>query len=198
MRVLRSVARAYALEGGGPARVLARLDGFMARQDQDEMATVWHGQYRPGTGELTYGSAGHPPPVLHTHDQGVVLLAPADAPPLGSGAAHDLAQERTFVLAPGAVLVAYSDGLVERRGTDFDDQLEILTAIVGRASDPARTGGPAEIAARSSPRWSRCRTGPRTTCACSSRPLTALPVSLAPGREPAPTCCPSTSSAARP
>ena len=49
MQALRSVARAYALDGGGPARVLARLDVFMALQDQDEMATVWHGQYRPGT-----------------------------------------------------------------------------------------------------------------------------------------------------
>lgn len=146
MRRLRSTARAYALQGHGPAALLARLDAFMERAGEDEYATFWYGEYRPSTGSLTYACAGHPPPALHVLD-GVLLLAEADAPSLGTGLAHVAAAEHTMVLPPGAVLVAYSDGLIERRGTDFDDQLAILRQVVQRACDPGRAVTPETIAA---------------------------------------------------
>jgi phosphoserine phosphatase RsbU/P len=38
---------------------------------------------------------------------------------------------------PGAVLVLYTDGLVERRNTDLDDQLERLRAVVRPESPEA-------------------------------------------------------------
>jgi hypothetical protein len=41
---------------------------------------------------------------------------------------------------PGAVLVAYSDGLVERRGTDLEDQLTALAAVVTAACERIGTG----------------------------------------------------------
>jgi serine phosphatase RsbU (regulator of sigma subunit) len=146
MRQLRSATRAYALERRGPAALLARLDAFMERDEQEAYATLWYGEYRPSTGVLRYGSAGHPPPVLHVHP-GVRLLAEADAPLLGTGVAHPAAAEHTEHLPPGAVLVAYSDGLVERRGTHFGEQLELLAALVQRACDPARAGTSQTIAA---------------------------------------------------
>lgn len=61
--------------------------------------------------------------------------------------AHVAAAENTAILPPGAVLVACSDGLIERRGTDFDDQLAILRQVVQEACDPARAGTPETIAA---------------------------------------------------
>lgn len=146
MRRLRATARAYAREGHGPVSVLVRLDAFIERTGAEEFATLWFGEYRPSTGTLTYASAGHPPPLLHVHD-GVLLLAESDAPPLGTGLAHATAAEHVDVLPPGAVLVAYSDGLIERRGTDFDDQLALLTHVVQRACDPTRTSTSDDIAA---------------------------------------------------
>jgi hypothetical protein len=134
------------LERLGPASVLARLDRFMERGGEEAFATLWYGEYRPSIGTLTYASAGHPPPAVHTHS-GVTLLAEADAPSLGIGLAHTLAIERVAHLPPGAVLVAYNDGLIERRGADLDRQLAQLAEVVRRACDPGRTGTAQSIAA---------------------------------------------------
>lgn len=146
MRRLRSTARAYALQEHGPASVLARLDSFMERCGPEDFATLWYGEYQPSTGTLIYAAAGHPPPALHVHDA-VRVLAEADAPALGTGLAHAASAEHVEVLPPGAVLVAYSDGLIERRGTDFDVQLSLLTEVVARACDPVGAGTAESIAA---------------------------------------------------
>jgi serine phosphatase RsbU (regulator of sigma subunit) len=146
MQQLRAAARAYAIERPGPARVLARLDRFLERLDSESLATLWYGEYRPSTGTLAHASAGHPPPVLHVHGDPTRLLRVADAPPLGTGVAHGLAVEHEERLPPGAVLTAYSDGLVERRGTDLEGRLAVLRALVAAACDPARGGSAAGIA----------------------------------------------------
>jgi serine phosphatase RsbU (regulator of sigma subunit) len=115
MRGLRFAARAAARRRHGPAT----LGGLMDRAGTEDYATLWYGEYRPASGTLTYSSAGNPPPALHTQN-GVVLLAEANAPSLGTGMTHSAATGSTVVLPPGAVLIAYSDGLIERRGTAFD------------------------------------------------------------------------------
>ena len=146
MRQLRAAARAYALDQAGPEQVLARLDRFVHRLETDGLATLWYGEYQPSTGTLTYASAGHLPPILHCHGDPTRLLEDASAPPLGTGVAHALAEENHLVLPPGAVLVAYSDGLVERPGTDIDEQIAILSGLVDTACNPARTGSADDIA----------------------------------------------------
>ena len=146
MLQLRTAARDLAHQRLGPAAVLAELDRFMEGADPEGLATLWYGEYRPSSGTLLYGSAGHPPPALYVHGQGVRLLRSADAPPLGTGVAHVHAAQHEEQLPPGAVLVAYSDGLVERRGHDLDDQLALLDGIVTGACDPARSSTPQAIA----------------------------------------------------
>jgi serine phosphatase RsbU (regulator of sigma subunit) len=147
MQQLRAATRAYALQEPAPASVIARLDVFCSRLDPESIATVWYAVYRPSTGALVYASAGHPPPVLTTHDTSPQMLEATVTPPLGVGVAAGWVTEHTLVLTPGAVLIAYSDGLIERRGTDFDDQMAVLTGIVRTACDPARSAGASEIAA---------------------------------------------------
>jgi len=146
MQQLRAATRAYAIQEPGPASVIARLDSFCARLDAESIATLWYGEYRPSTGTLTYASAGHPPPVLTCHGDPTRLLEHAVAPPLGIGAPGRDVVEREEVLPVGAVLVAYSDGLVERRGTDLGERLSLLQTIVDEACDP-RTQGSAEVIA---------------------------------------------------
>jgi serine phosphatase RsbU (regulator of sigma subunit) len=146
MQQLRAATRAYALQESGPASVIRRLDSFCARLDPEAIATLWYGEYRPSDGSLTYASAGHPPPVLTCHGDPTELLAQATSPPLGVGVAGDLATEHTVVVPVGAVLVAYSDGLVERHDRALDRQLQILAATVTAACDPARGGTAEDIA----------------------------------------------------
>ena len=66
-------------------------------------------------------------------------MAEAGAPSLGPGLGY-AGPEQTAVLPSGAVLVAYSDGLIERRGTDLDQQLALLAQVVDRACDLSRAG----------------------------------------------------------
>jgi serine phosphatase RsbU (regulator of sigma subunit)/anti-sigma regulatory factor (Ser/Thr protein kinase) len=146
MQVVRAAARAYALADAAPTTVLARLDAFVDRQESESLATVWYGLYRPSTGRLVYASAGHPPPVLWQDGGEVSLLTFADAPPLGTGVTHALATRHEIALRPGAVLCAYSDGLVERPDRDLQMQLKTLRDIVRRACAPSRAGTPESIA----------------------------------------------------
>ncbi|HEY7274460.1 MAG TPA: SpoIIE family protein phosphatase, partial [Trebonia sp.] len=61
---MRSTLRAYILQAADPAAALRMLDRKMQYFEPDAMATVLYGLYTPGTGELTYSTAGHLPPVL--------------------------------------------------------------------------------------------------------------------------------------
>ena len=127
-------------------RLRVRLDAYWEGLNIETLATLWYGEYRPSTGELTYVSAGHPPPVLTVHGDPARLLAEASAPPLGVGLAHRHAANDTETLPPGSVLVAYSDGLVERRRTDIAEQLAALQVVVTAACDPAKDGTAKDIA----------------------------------------------------
>jgi hypothetical protein len=146
MLQLRAATRAYAIETPGPADVLTRLDRFCTRLDPESIATIWYGEYQPSTGTLSYAAAGHPPPVLVSPAHQTRLLAPADAPPLGTGSV-DTVPVQFEVLPVGAVLVAYSDGLVERYGADYELQLAILQEAVAAATHPARRRTTTEVAA---------------------------------------------------
>ena len=69
---------------------------------------------------LSYGLAGHPPPLLRrSRDGKVVRLVGADGPVLGPirDAAYTAGQ---VSLEPGDILVMYTDGLVERSGRDIE------------------------------------------------------------------------------
>lgn len=133
MQTLREAVRRTALRLEGPTAVVAALDAFWERL---AVETHWRrcgGEYRPSTGELTYVSAGHPPPVLTVHGDPARLLAEASVPPLGVGLAHLHEAHATEVLPVGAVLVAYSDGLVERRRADIEEQIAALQHVVTAA-----------------------------------------------------------------
>jgi serine phosphatase RsbU (regulator of sigma subunit) len=53
-----------------------------------------------------------------------------------------------LVLEPDAILALYTDGLVERPGTDIDEGVEALRATLARAATPrGRPGGAALSAA---------------------------------------------------
>jgi serine phosphatase RsbU (regulator of sigma subunit) len=94
-----------------------------------------------GSWSLTWTNAGHPPPVLLQPGCPAELLDDHD---ILFGFAAAAAQPRTDhrrVLAPGSSLFLYTDGLVERRGTDLDTGVAALL----RHLEGVRTRSPREL-----------------------------------------------------
>ena len=134
MGQLRNAFRAHAYEHTSPAELLRRM---LRHVDEDEMATALCLTLDPYTQELTYASAGHPPSLLVDGNAAeVTRLELALAPPLGYVQPSAIT-EATVALAPGATLVAYTDGLVERRGWSIDTGIDLLASVLGAASSLA-------------------------------------------------------------
>ena len=126
---LRSALRAYALESDDPAVVLQNLDRKMQYFEPDSTATVLYAMVEPTSERIHVSSAGHPAPVLAVPGAPTRVLDVQPDPLLGVGTAP---RRRTSVydLPEGAVLFCYTDGLVERRETSFDERLGRLCAAV--------------------------------------------------------------------
>jgi serine phosphatase RsbU (regulator of sigma subunit) len=126
---LRSALRAYALEGTDPAGVLIRLDRKVLHFEPQIMATVLYAVVEPDLGRLLVSLAGHPAPVLAAPGRPAALLELPVDPPIG--VLPGLRRRNTAVdLQPGAVLCAYTDGLVERRGREPEIGQERLRAAM--------------------------------------------------------------------
>ncbi|MGY2075011.1 SpoIIE family protein phosphatase [Blastococcus sp. SYSU DS0828] len=133
MSQLRGLLRGIAYDSAaGPAEVLSRLDAAIEGLDLGALATVLVGRLdRPaGSAEdrtrLRWASAGHLPPLLVAPDGTQQLLVP-DRPGLLLGVDPSAVRaEHQTVVPPGATLLLYTDGLVERRDQVFDDGVELL------------------------------------------------------------------------
>jgi serine phosphatase RsbU (regulator of sigma subunit) len=128
MAQLRNALRAYALETVNPARVLSRLDRFLAAYlPNDTTATACVLILDRLTGIVRYSVAGHPHPLLLCERDGTFVthwLDQAQGLPLGVREEYRPVAERT--LSPGDTLVLYTDGLIEKPGEDIDFGMEQL------------------------------------------------------------------------
>jgi serine phosphatase RsbU (regulator of sigma subunit) len=135
MGQLRNAFRAYAHDHTSPAEIMWRLIRHMS---EDEMATAICMTIDPAARRLTYASAGHPPPLLRDDDTGAVTqLDLAQAPPLGF-ATPEAVIEAEVALPRRATLLAYTDGVIERRDRVIDEGIERLAEAFGSA-DPGLT-----------------------------------------------------------
>ena len=125
MGQLRNALRAYALVESSPAEVVARLNRLVMSGGEDTMATVLFLLFDRETGELTFTSAGHPPPLVLGPD-GPRFLEEGRSMPVGAADAAVFREGRA-TLAPGSTLLLYTDGLVERRDVALDERLDELT-----------------------------------------------------------------------
>ena len=125
MGQLRNALRAYALDGHPPAVVLERLHGMLRALERREMATLAYMVLDPIALSFTLASAGHPPPLVLAPEGRVCLIEDGRGPPLGA-VADALYNETVGVLAPGATVLLYTDGLVERRDMWLDEGMERL------------------------------------------------------------------------
>jgi CheY-like chemotaxis protein len=128
MAELRHATRAYLAEGHGPSAVLDRLNTLLMRFMPDEMATLCLLLVEPATGQARLANAGHPPPLL-TQDGRTEYLRHRSAL-LGLHA--ERAPDTLLTIPPGATLVLFTDGLVERRHVNIDVGMEALARAAGR------------------------------------------------------------------
>lgn len=115
--------------GHAPARVVSAFERANAHLGVDASGSLVHAHVRPcpepdqQTWELTWTNAGHPPPLMVTADGAVHRLDQHDVlihPGLGAMPRT----EHRKALPPGSMVLLYTDGLVEHRGTDLDDTID--------------------------------------------------------------------------
>jgi hypothetical protein len=138
MAQIRNLLRGIAFApGAAPALSLADLDRAMDGLAVGLYATAVLATVRPGERLLRWSNAGHPPPVLLAPDGRARLLQTPPDPLLGLGGATGRT-EHAHSLEPGATVLFYTDGLVERRPFPLQERLAWLTRVLeGRhALDP--------------------------------------------------------------
>jgi serine phosphatase RsbU (regulator of sigma subunit)/anti-sigma regulatory factor (Ser/Thr protein kinase) len=138
MGKIRNALRAYAVEAAAPGEVMARLDRLMKPFGIEDMVTLLYGVVDVGLSSFRFAAAGHLPPVMVSRD-GARFAEVGDVdPPLGIGRSHAFI-EHVVPLEPGASLLLYTDGLIERREeslTNGLDRLRDAVASVWDARDP--------------------------------------------------------------
>jgi serine phosphatase RsbU (regulator of sigma subunit) len=124
MASLHYASRAYALEGHPPAVILDQLTRTMDIAEDGHFATVLCGLVDVSTHEVALASAGHLPPLVCGGD-GASLVQAKPGSPIGisGGAAFE---PTLLTTAARGTLIAYTDGLVERRGETLDTGLKRL------------------------------------------------------------------------
>ena len=139
MGQLRALLRGIGYTTGtGPAEMLSRLDAAIEGLGVQTTATGLvvrvepraPGDTRPAS--LCWSNAGHPPPIMVRPGHRPVVLEHDDPDLLLGVLAHIDRQESGASLEPGATLLLYTDGLIERRGESLDEGLSALTSAVDR------------------------------------------------------------------
>ncbi|WP_055483246.1 SpoIIE family protein phosphatase [Sphaerimonospora mesophila] len=180
MGQLRAALRAFAQDDKPPADILARLDEWtrvVAAPERDDfgaditnppIVTCQYLVYDAWSRQLSFANAGHAPPLLIVDGKVTELDITEVGQPLGvraKGVHADLVyKEETLTLPPGATLLLYTDGLVDRRPLrDFggpssedpeedealrmlrDELAKVSAEPVERIADAATVAVPGEI-----------------------------------------------------
>ncbi len=140
MGQIRNTLRAFAWAvDDTPASNVTRLDQAMDDLDVEGLATLVFARIEQSDEDLAAGrhtlrwtNAGHPPMLVVARD-GTVQWLTSEEPDsmLGLGDPTQRTDNRSSI-PPGATLLLYTDGLVERRDEDLDVGLDRLAAAAAR------------------------------------------------------------------
>ncbi|MER6033920.1 SpoIIE family protein phosphatase [Streptomyces sp. NPDC001835] len=126
MAQLRNMLRAYAWsQQKPPSRIVDRLDEAIMPITDVAMATLIFARLtlaEDGRWELSWTNAGHPPPLLITHDGLTEFLTDGHGILLGTGTGAKR-PDATITLPPDSTLLLYTDGLIEAPGRTLDEGL---------------------------------------------------------------------------
>ena len=121
MGQLRSAVRALASTGLGPAAILEALDRYSLRHGVGEMTTLVYAELALDTGLLRFACAGHPAPLILEPGQAPYFASGGRSTPLNPYGEAGPRTESCCQLGPGAVMLLYTDGLIERRSAPQHD-----------------------------------------------------------------------------
>ena len=124
MAALRFAVRAYVAQGDDIETVLAKLRPLLDIDVDHQFATVLIGEVDRPAGRVRVVSAGHFAPILVT-DGGAELMDCPVAPPVGVEPSTPAGAGKLSVTGP-VTLLAFTDGLVERRDEGIDVGLDRL------------------------------------------------------------------------
>jgi serine phosphatase RsbU (regulator of sigma subunit) len=137
MASLRYAIHAYAAQNDSPETILAKLSKLLSLTVSGQLATVLCALIDVPAHQVTVASAGHLPPLLIGGGRSEYLESDVGLP---VGVQEDASYVgRTVSVPPGATLLAFTDGLVERRGERLDDGLARL--LDAATSDHAELRG---------------------------------------------------------
>ena len=112
MATFRAALRAQRVRGMPLDGIADRLNRILLdSMDASRFVTAFYGLLDPASGELGFANCGHNPPLL-LRAAGACETLPSGGPALGMWHAARFAPG-SVVLAPGDVLVLYTDGVVE-------------------------------------------------------------------------------------
>jgi len=127
---VRSALRAYTLIADDPAEALALLDRKIHHFEAGSLTTALYAMISPDRTRMRLSSAGHLRPVLAVPGRAARLLDMRVDAPLGIGRPHLTRHTTEVELPAGALLLCYTDGLVERRHEIIDVGLQALIEVV--------------------------------------------------------------------
>jgi len=113
MAVSRTVIRTMALSEQSPSAVLTGANPIILKDSHSDLfLTAFYATLDTGSGRLVYANAGHNRPLWQQAATGQIQELAAHGIALGVLAGIDL-EERTIDVAPGDLLVFYTDGVTE-------------------------------------------------------------------------------------
>ncbi len=139
-------------------RVLERVNAFAARTPALRAATLALAVLDPVDGGICYITCGHPSPLVVGTDGTARFLAGTGQAPLGTDPLDDAPADTrpagteqgaacpprlaADLLAPGELVLLYSDGLIERPDRSIPQAMDDLAAVAAEAAaDPTLTDG---------------------------------------------------------
>jgi serine phosphatase RsbU (regulator of sigma subunit)/DNA-binding response OmpR family regulator len=129
MGQLRTAIRAYALHGLTPAELVTRLNQLVAGFGEPVLATAIYGVLDLDKCRLELVNAGHPPPLLVCPGEDPTYISLDPGVPLGVCESYDFTVS-TVDLARGALLLLFTDGLVEDRSLPLHEGLARLLEVI--------------------------------------------------------------------
>jgi PAS domain S-box-containing protein len=126
MASVRQAIRGAAHVHADPCVMLSAADRALD-DDEGRFVTAFVGVIDIAASSLAYRSAGHPPPLLILRDGQIVEL-PCDGPPLGLNR-YETSEASTAHLPHGALLVLYTDGLIESTHDILDGEARLRSVL---------------------------------------------------------------------
>jgi serine phosphatase RsbU (regulator of sigma subunit) len=162
MAALRFAIQAYAAQDDPPDAILTKLSKLVNVGRTGHLATILFALLDVEAHKLTVTSAGHLPPLLISDGTGTFVKSEVGVPiGVRAGARYSSTSIDT---PPAATLLAFTDGLVERRGESIDAGLArlqraassnhvALDEFLGRVIDALRHEGGDDDTAIAALRW---------------------------------------------